>query len=94
MGGGALSSSSLITFRRDGTFSRAGVVNISSVGRTTDVSGGSTSAGVGTYEFDEFTLILRENGAEVRSTVLAYGPRDAAGRPEQIFREGLMLKRQ
>jgi hypothetical protein len=93
VGGGALSSSNTMVFKSDGTFSRAAVVNLSSVGRTTEVAGGSASAANGTYEFDEFTLILRENGAEVRSTVFAYGARDAGGRPEQIFREGLMLKR-
>jgi hypothetical protein len=93
VGGGALASSGTLAFRRDGTFTRASSVSISTTGRTTEVSGGSTSSGGGTYEFDEYTLILRENGTEARFTVFAYGAQDAAGRPEQIFREGVMMKR-
>lgn len=94
VGGGALSSSSTLAFRSDGTFSRGGVVAFSSVGRTTEVAGGSTQASQGTYEFDEFALVLRENGVTARFTVLAYGEKDAAGRPEQIYREGLLMRRQ
>ncbi|MEY3775911.1 MAG: hypothetical protein RLZZ129_2691 [Verrucomicrobiota bacterium] len=94
VGGGAVSSSNTLRFRLDGTFSRAGVVNVSSIGRTSEVSGGATSGASGTYEFDEFSLILRENGAESRVTVLMFGAVDQAGRPEQLFYGGGMLRRQ
>jgi PDZ domain len=94
VGGGAVSSSNTLRFRLDGTFSRAGVVNISSIGRTSEVSGGATSGASGTYEFDEFSLTLRENGAESRVTVLMFGAVDQAGRPEQMFYGGGMLRRQ
>jgi hypothetical protein len=92
-GGGSMSSSSTLNFRRDGTYTRGSVVNVSSTGRTTEVSGGTTGGATGTYQFDEYTLTLRENGTEKKYTVFAYGSRDAAGRPEQIFWEGLLVKR-
>ena len=86
-------SSSTLNFRRDGTFSRSGVLSASTTGRTTEVSTGATSAGGGTYEFDEFSLTLRENGVESRFTVFGYGSQDGAGRPEKIFWQGLLLNR-
>jgi hypothetical protein len=88
-----MSSSSSLNFRRDGTYSRGSVVNVSSTGRTTEVSGGVTGGATGTYQFDEYTLTLRENSTERKYTVFAYGSRDAAGRPEQIFWEGVLVKR-
>lgn len=94
VGGGAVSSSNTLNFRRDGTYTRGSVVNVSSTGRTTEVSGGTTGGSTGTYQFDEYTLTLRENGTEKKYTVFAYGTRDAAGRPEQIFWEGGLVKRQ
>jgi hypothetical protein len=93
IGGGSMSSSSSLNFRRDGTYSRGSVVNVSSTGRTTEVSGGVTGGATGTYQFDEYTLTLRENSTERKYTVFAYGSRDAAGRPEQIFWEGVLVKR-
>jgi hypothetical protein len=91
--GGALSSSSSLVFRGDGTFSRQAVLNVSSEGRASSVSGGATGGAVGTYEFDEFSLALTENGTSARYTVFGYGERDAAGRPDQIFWQGLLLRR-
>jgi hypothetical protein len=91
--GTGASSSSRLDFRRDGTYASAGGVYVSSIGRTTEVAAGSTNEGGGTYEFDGFTLILREGGVESRSTVVAFGARDAAGRPEGMYREGVMLQR-
>jgi hypothetical protein len=94
VGGGAVSSSNTLVFRADGTFSRSGIVNFTSVGRTSEVSGGATNASQGTYDFEEFILILRENGTETRSTVLSFGSTNEAGLPEQIYREGGMMRRQ
>ena len=93
IGGGALSSSNELNFRRDGTYTRGSVTSVSSSGRNTEVSGGVTGSGTGTYHFDEYTLTLRENGTERKYTVFAYGSKDAAGRPEQIFWEGGLIKR-
>lgn len=92
-GGGSMSSSNTLNFRRDGTYTRGSVVNVSSTGRTTEVTGGVTGGATGTYQFDEYSLTLRENGTERKYTVFAYGARDGAGRPEQIFWEGLLVKR-
>ena len=92
--GGGTSSSSTIRFRRDGTFTRGSSVAIVSSTSRSDVTAGGSAAGGGTYEFDGFMLTLRENGAERKFTVFAYGERDASGRPEHIFNQGLMMKRQ
>ena len=91
--GGGTSSSSSLNFRRDGTYTRGSGVAVVTQGRSSAVTAGGTAAGAGTYEFDGFTLTLRENGVERRLTVFPFGPRDAAGRPEHIFYEGLMIKR-
>jgi hypothetical protein len=93
VGGGAVSSSNRLNFRRDGSYTRGAVVAVSSTGRNTEVSGGATGSATGTYEFDEYALTLRENGTEQTYTVFAFGTRDAAGRPEQIFWQGGMVKR-
>jgi hypothetical protein len=93
IGGGALSSSNTLIFKSDGTFSREGIVNVSSQGRSSAVSGGATGGAAGTYEFDQFSLTLRENGVEQSFTVFGWGERDAAGRPERLFWEGLMMDR-
>jgi hypothetical protein len=57
------------------------------------VSTGGIGDAAGTYEFDEFSLTLKENGTEVIYTVFGYGERDAEGRPEQIFWERLLMSR-
>ncbi len=93
IGGGALSSSNTLVFRSDGSFSRQAVVAVSSEGRSSSVSGGAMGGATGTYEFDEFSLTLRENGTEVTYTVFGYGERDAEGRPEQLFWERLLMSR-
>lgn len=93
VGGGAVSSSNRLNFHRNGTYTRGAITNISSVGRETEVSGGAIGSAAGTYEFNGHTLTLRENGIERKYTVFAYGQRDAAGRPEQIFWEGILVKR-
>lgn len=92
--GGGTSSSSTIRFRRDGTFTRGSSVAIVSSTSRSEVTAGGSAAGGGTYEFDGFVLTLRENGNERKFTVFAYGERDADGRPEHIFNQGLMMKRQ
>lgn len=93
-GGGTISSSNTLHFKRDGTYTRGSVISVSSTGRNTEVSGGASGSAAGTYQFDEYTLTLRENGTEKKYTVFSYGTRDAAGRPEQIFWEGGLIKRQ
>ncbi|MBM4227234.1 MAG: hypothetical protein FJ164_05765 [Gammaproteobacteria bacterium] len=92
--GGGTSSSNTLNFRRDGTYTRGvGVVAVTS-GTTSQVTTGASAAAAGTYEFDEYTLTLRENGAERRFTVFTFGDLDAAGRPASIFNEGVMMTRQ
>ncbi len=93
IGGGASSSSNTFVFRSDGSYSRQVVVNVSSEGRSSSVSTGGMGEAAGTYEFDEFSLTLKENGTEVTYTVFGYGERDAEGRPEQLFWERLLMSR-
>lgn len=95
IGGGALMSSNTLVFRRDGTFGRAAVASFKTTSDRSIVSGGATGADAGTYEFDGFSLTLRLAGGEVRKfTVFAFGDRDAAGRPEYLYRDGTMMRRQ
>jgi hypothetical protein len=80
-------------FRGDGTFSRQAVLNLSSEGRSSSVSGGTMRGAAGTYEFDEYSLTLTENGVSASFTVFGYGERDAVGRPDQIFWQGILMRR-
>lgn len=93
VGGGALMSSTSITYRSDGTFRRGSVASVSSTSNGTRVSGGSQSEASGTYEFDGHTLTMTENGQTAKYTVFAFGDADAAGRPEYIYRDGTMMRR-
>ncbi|MET0261989.1 MAG: agenet domain-containing protein [Rariglobus sp.] len=95
LGGGALASSSTVVFRKDGTFARSSISSFKSTGDTTQVSGGSQSEAVGTYEFDGYTLTLKLNdGTATRYTVFAFGDKDGEGRPEYIYRDGTMMRNQ
>lgn len=95
IGGGAMMSSSTLVFMRDGTYAHEGVANFSNTNPQSTVSGGAQSEAAGTYEFDGFTLTLTPKGEVAqRYTVLAFGAKDAAGRPEYIYRDGTMMKRQ
>lgn len=94
VGGGALMSSTTITFARDGTFRRGSVSSVRLTGERTTVSGGAQSEAGGTYEFDGFTLTLRSAaGEEQKFTVFAFGDVDAAGKPAHIYRDGTMMRR-
>ena len=93
--GGALATSTTLVFRQDGTFTRGSIGSISSTSAGTSVSGGSQSQSAGTYAFDGFTLTLTPAGeAAQQFTVFAFGDKDAAGRPEYIYRDGTMMRRQ
>ena len=95
IGGGALMSSNTLVFRRDGTFARESLANINVANSRSTVSGGAQGAAAGTYEFDGFTLTLKPNNEPaVKFTVFAFGDKDSAGRPEYIYRDGTMMKRQ
>lgn len=94
IGGGALASSNTIVFRADGTYSRESVASFKTASDRSVVSGGSTGTAAGTYEFDGFTLTLTHTGGETQKfTVFAFSDKDAAGRPEYIYRDGQMMKR-
>lgn len=94
-GGGAIASSNTLVFRKDGTFARSSVGSFVSRGDTTSVSGGSQSESAGTYEFNGYTLTLKlTDGSTVSHTVLAFGDKDGAGRPEYIYRDGTMMRNQ
>lgn len=95
IGGGALMASNTIVFRRDGTFGRSSVASFRAESDRSVVSGGSTGEAAGTYEFDGFTLTLKNHGGEAQAfTVFAFGDKDAAGRPEYLYRDGTMMRRQ
>lgn len=94
VGGGALMSSTTITYFKDGTFRRGSVASFKTESDRSVVSGGASGEGRGTYEFDGFTLTMTENGQTSRYTVFAFSDKDAAGRPEYIYRDGTMMRRQ
>jgi hypothetical protein len=95
IGGGALSASTTLVFRKDGTFTRGSVASISSTSAGSTISGGAQGQGAGTYAFDGHTLTLTHTGEAAQTfTVFAFGDKDAAGRPEYIYRDGTMMRRQ
>ncbi len=92
--GGGTATSTTITFARDGTFRRGSVGSVASTSAGTRVSAGASSEAAGTYEFDGYTLTMNEGGKTAKYTVFAFSDKDAAGRPEYIYRDGTMMKRQ
>ncbi|AOS44725.1 Agenet domain protein [Lacunisphaera limnophila] len=95
IGGGALMSSTTLTFARDGTFRRGSVSSFKAVSDHSVVSGGATDEADGSYEFNGHTLTLVTKGGETQAfTVFAFGDRDEAGRPDYIYRDGTMMRRQ
>ncbi len=90
-----MASSNTIAFRPDGTFGWSSIASFSTTSNGTTVSGGSQGDTAGTYEFDGYTLTMtHKDGTVKKHTVFAFGDQDAAGRPEYIYRDGTMMKRQ
>ena len=95
VGGGAVANSNTLVFRKDGSFGSSSIGSIRSDSPQSTVSAGSQTQGGGTYEFDGYTLVLlHADGQLAKHTVFAFGDRDRAGRPEYIYRDGTMLRRQ
>ena len=94
-GGVFVASSSTLTFRRDGTFSRHAIGSASMATTHGTVGGGSAGTADGTYEFEGYTLTLKHaEGREERFTVFGAFGRDSQGAPDHLWREGTMLERQ
>ena len=95
VGGGAVMSSTSITFRRDGTYQRESAGSFATQGSTTAVSGGSVGTEHGKYRIDGTALYLMPDGG--RESVVSTFPYDDGSTgpaPRRMYFGGGMLKRE
>ncbi len=86
--------SNSLHLRSDGTFASGAVGSVSAATSSGTVGGGSTRDGAGTYEFDDYSLVLRHADGRVEErTVFAFGDKGEKDAPDYIWREGTMLRR-
>ena len=94
VGGGAVMSSTAITFKRDGTYESESAVSFSTQGRTTAVSGGSVGKERGKYRIDGTAMHMMPDGG--KETVVSTFPWDDGTQgpaPRSVYFGGGMIKR-
>ncbi len=94
VGGGALMSSSNITFHRDGTYQSGTITSFDSKGRTSEVSGGSQSSEHGRYRIDGTALRMTPDGG--KESVFSTFPWDdgtPGAAPRAVYFGGTMMTR-
>ena len=92
VGGGAAMSSTTISFRTDGTFTRSSTGSISSAGTAGTVSGGSSTTQQGKYRIEGMSVHLIPIGG--KETIVSYFPYDDGIRgpaPRKLYFGGGML---
>ena len=94
VGGGAVMSSTAITFKRDGTYSRDSVASFSSKGTKSTVSDGSTGSELGKYRIDGTALhLIPDGGKETVISTFPYDDGTAGPAPRRMYFSGGMLTR-
>ncbi|GAC1432437.1 MAG: hypothetical protein NVSMB6_30420 [Burkholderiaceae bacterium] len=94
VGGGALMSSTDITFKPDGSYQRGSAASFSATGRTTASSGGATSQEQGKYRIDGIALhLMPDGGKETVVTTFPYDDGTTGPAPRKIYFGGGMLSR-
>lgn len=94
VGGGALMASTMITFKRDGTYQCGTAVSFSSVGRTTAVAGGSTTSERGKYRIDGPALHMTpEGGQESVYSTFPWDDHTPGPAPQHVYLGGRMMNR-
>lgn len=94
VGGGALMTSSDITFHRDGTYQSGMITSFDSKGRTSEVSGGSKRSEHGKYRIDGTALHMTPDGG--KESVFSTFPWDdgtTGPAPRAIYFSGTMMTR-
>lgn len=94
VGGGAVMSSTAITFKRDGTYESESAVSFSTQGRTTAVSGGSVGKERGKYRIDGTAMHMMPDGG--KETVVSTFPWDDGTQgpaPRRVYFGGGMMNR-
>jgi hypothetical protein len=91
-GGGALMSSSNITFRRDGTYVSDSATSFSSQGRTSGASGESVGKESGRYRIDGIALHMIPNGGkETVVTTFPYDDGTTGPAPRSVYFGGGLM---
>jgi hypothetical protein len=94
VGGGAVASSTTITFKRDGTYERESVGTFSTQGRLTAVSGGSVGKERGKYHIDGTALhVIPDGGKETVVSTFPYDDGSTGPAPRSVYFNGAFLKR-
>jgi hypothetical protein len=90
VGGGAVMSSTTITFQPDGTYPLSGVGSVAAPGAGAGSAGGET----GNYTLDGTTLTLQPAGGAARSySTFPYDDGTEGAQPRRVYFGGGMLKR-
>ena len=91
---GKVMASTMITFKRDGTYESGTVVSVSSVGKTTEVSGGSKTNEHGKYRIDGTAMHMTPDGG--KESVFSTFPWDdhtPGPAPRHVYFGGRMMNR-
>jgi hypothetical protein len=93
-GGGAVTRSTIITFMRDGTYVSKVVGGVSSQGRTTEVSAGSTRNERGKYRIDGTALHLTpDGGKETTYNTFPYDDHSPGPAPRGVYMGSTLMTR-
>ncbi len=93
-GGGAVTRSITITFNHDGTDTSGAVGTVSSQGRTSSVSAGSTSSERGRYRIDGTALhMMPDGGKEVVYNTFPYNDQTPGPAPRGVYFGSTLLTR-
>ncbi len=93
-GGGAIMRSTVITFRRDGTYVSEAIGTVLSVGRTSAISAGSTGTERGKYRIEVTALHMTpDGGKETVYNTFPYDDHTPGPAPRGVYFGGTLLTR-
>ena len=94
VGGGAVMSSTAITFHADGSYTRESAASFKTTTSASTVSGGSTGADKGRYRIEGTALhLMPEGGKETVVSTFPYDDGSQGPAPRRVYFGGGMLKR-
>jgi hypothetical protein len=92
---GSATTSRTLTLRPDGTFSREGVSSLKSTSEASTISTGGQSSSKGRWQLNGYFLTLTDaQGGVTRGLVFPYNINGTAARPDRLYFNGTMYKRQ
>lgn len=93
--GGSAITSRTLTLRPDGTFSRGGVSSLSSTSDASTIRTGGQSQSSGRWQLNGYFLTLTDaQGGVTRGIAFPYNINGTAARPDRLYFNGTMYKRQ